>query len=693
MQAVAKSAEVEMKSLKKKDLRNYFRFLAAAAIVVSGLILFLTFAEGYPGHNKMVLILVSLVLSFSVLFLKFPKNTAPKHGVISLFTVLLFSVLLTGLFSNSLFAAALSLSLISSSLMHLTLVFPIEKKIYKKSGFALVKIIYVYAPAAFVSYLLTAFFAGKKTELPFIGVLAAITLMVWIILVISAAVEGRKTKIKIIKRRTEHFMIGASLSAVLFPVFLNIYSGILLPVVLLPLLFFMLEEFFSKIKDMPSRKLSLLFISFSLSSLIFFVFSILPVIYFYRGRANIFLSGMLGSVIFLFFFRKSYLFLLSIFYKNPGKRIEILRTFENNSKSAESTAEFVSDLSKALTKTLVCSSCCVFVRKKSSVFESVFLSESLCPIEETFDGERKDGVVNFVESSGKILQIDEESSAGFKNVCVEDMLSLSKLGASLIIPFFSGYQLIAFAIINNPGVPLEKGFINELMTFSDGVSGLLSSLIKIDIIEKSKEAENYMNSKRILISRLKKKAFNKVLHKKINGDFAGENAAFFMEKEKCLYSGLMKWEKDPEDWQKLFNISVLPHVFDNCLNDGLNAVLSFLTGLKITESILLVSRENDIKIFSENLNSSYLISNSSVEKFEGEIPGGVKWMFAGTSDITELKNIRYEKLGEKKLKEILISSLQMSFEEFADSVYSTLKEWSFDSAGLKDTEMLFVDFT
>ncbi|MBN1620780.1 hypothetical protein JW890_08650 [candidate division WOR-3 bacterium] len=682
-----------MKNLKKRDLRNSLRFSAAAVIIAGAVIFSLSFAEGYPGHKKSVLILVSMGLSFFVLFLKFPKNTAPKHGIISLFTVLLFCVLLTGLFSKSLFAVAFSLSLIASSLLHLTLVFPVEKKIYKKSGFAVVKVIYIYAGAAFVLYLLTAFFAVKKSEMAYIAVLAAVTLMTWIILVISTAIEGRKTKNRIIKRKTEHFMIGASLSAIFIPIFLTLFAGVFLPVVLLPVSFFMLEDFFPKVKEMPSRKLSALLISFSLSSLIFFVFSILPVLYFYGGRTNIFLSGMLGSVIFLFFFKRTYIILMSILYKNPGKRLQVLRNFEKISGSSEIAEEFSSDLSKALMKALSCSSCCFFIRKESSIFESIFGSESLCPIKETFDGERKDGIVNFVESYGKIIQLDEESSAGFKNVCIEDMLSISKIGASIIIPFFSGYNLIAFAMLGSPEVPLENSFIKELMIFSDRVSGSLASLIKIGIIEKNKEAENYMSSKRFVITRLKKTAFKKVICRKIEGDFAGDNAAFFLEKENCLYSGLIKWERDLEDWHKLSNLPVLPHVIDNISKDGLNSLMSFLTELKITESLLLVSRENDIKIFSEKLKSSYLISDDKAEKFEGELTDGAKWLFAGTSDIMELKNIRYEKLGEKRLKEILVSSPRMSFEEFANSVYSTLKEWSFDSAGLTDTEMLFVDLT
>lgn len=681
-----------MKGSRQKEFRNVMRVLASSSLLAATLLLSASLLFGTFRPGSLNVYAASVFLSFLVLFSSFTKIILPKHSFLVCFLGIVFSFLFAGMISGTVVLEGAALSLIPALVIHLAFVFPEEKPFYKKSGYVLLRLLYLFPPLSFFSFLLAIWFAENTTVSSFKTAFIFISSVSAIFLVLSAADSVQKSESAGVRRKGEHFLIGAFLSLIGMFLSMLIFPEASCLAATVPTALFLYEDFFPVLKETPSRKIAVLLMSLLSSSAVFCFFAVLPVCFTFSDKARFFMFGMLGALIFSWSFRLFYALFFSALYQNPKKRLKHLLDFERSINSGENTDEFAEKLSESLKKALNCSECSVYVRKDKSLFVNASARGERV-YQDVFDGKRKDGLVNFIESSGKMIVFDEETSFGFKNVCVEDMLNISRKKGFWMLPFFSGWDLAAIAIGNKPAGPLEKSFTEELVGFSKRISGLIASLVRIEGIEKSVRSEEYKKSKREVIAGLKKCGDKNIRVKSIVGDDAGNNAVFCLNRNGRTFAGFADWKSDSRDWLKLANFLAFQFVYEKQNGSDLNGAVSRMTGLNITESFVMISDSEKTEIYTGNCGSVYLIDKTGVEKFSEEKPTEGKLLFACTSEIMELRNIRYEKLGDARLAEILGEASSLSLEVFSEDVFSALNSWSKDSAGLSDIEMLFVDLT
>ncbi|MBN2363776.1 hypothetical protein JXL83_06570 [candidate division WOR-3 bacterium] len=681
-----------MKGSRQKEYRSVISVLAASSLLAATLLLSASLFFGYFRLGSLYVYAASVFLSFLILFSNFKKINLPKHSFLVCFLGIVFSFLFAGMISGTVVLEGAALSLIPTLVIHLAFVFPEEKPFYRKSGYILLRLLYLFPPLSFLSFLLTVWIAENTTVSSLKTALIFLSSVSVIFLVFSAADSVRKSESVGIRRKGEHFLVGAFLSLIGLFLSVLLFPEATFLAATAPMALFLYEDFFPVLKETPSRKIAVILLSLLSSSAVFCFFAVLPVCFTFTGKARFFIFGMLGALIFSWSFRYFYALFFSALYKNPKKRLKHLLDFERSINGSESTNEFAEKLSENLKKALNCSECSVYVRKDKSFFVNASDSgERVYP--DGFDGNRKDGLVNFIESSGKLIVFDEETSFGFKNVCVEDMLNISRKKGFWMLPFFSGWDLAAMAIGNKPAGPLEKSFTEELVGFSKRISGLIASFVRIEGIEKSVRSEEYKNSKREVIASLKKCSDKNIRIKSITGDNTGNNTVFCLNRNGRIFAGFADWKNDARDWLKLVNLLTFHFVYEKQNGSDLNVAVSGMTGLNVTESFVVMFDSEKTEIYAGNCRAVYLIDKKGVEKYSEEKRTEGKLLFACTSEIMELRNIRYEKLGEARLVEILGGASSFSLEVFSEDVFSALNSWSKDSAGLSDIEMLFVDLT
>ncbi|MBN1149895.1 hypothetical protein JXA84_01595 [candidate division WOR-3 bacterium] len=665
--------------------RNFKRIIKISAVLV----FILTVLPAVFSLSRGVMnpsILFSPVIPIFLLLTKFPRSKMPKYLVVSCFLSLFTALLFCG-HGNSLNSLkAISLSFITSLLFHLSMVFPEEKPFYSKSGFLFVRIFYLLSFVFSSFFFFVSAFLGGSFEAVLLKGLYILALSASVFLVLATSRFVSKKCSVTHKRKSEHFVMGAFLSVFLWVVFVlfapdkkPLYS-------VLFALFFLLEDLIPNLKNVPSRKLVVFLLSILVSSASFFLISIMPASFLNLGKWKIFVMGMLGSLFLAWSFKYSFSLMYMAFYGNPDKRIQNLMNFEKTISINESTVEFAKRLGETLLQSVGCEKCWVYARRKQSFACLSGSKNTSCGV---FDASRKDGLVNFLESTTKPVVFEEETSPGFRNLSVEDMLQVKKEEGYWILPFFSGWEMIAFAMGTKPRKPMDKTIMDALTVFSRRVSGVLTALLKIDNLSEEIKREEKKKIREEVFESFKKGRDERVEIKKINGDDAGECAFFLFKYQDKTFCGYLKWVPDELDWLKISRLENLTYELKD--NNGLNSFFEKITSLVVTQSALIVIGSKSFDAISENCESLFCLTPEGVTNYTPDLQTTAKRLFLSSTDIFELRNVKYEKIGKERIVSILSSHQHENFDDFAQKVYSEIDAWAVNASGLKDTEIMLID--
>lgn len=595
----------------------------------------------------------------------------PVYFIIINFLWISISFFLLGIYLRIPIFRDISLIFISPLIIHLLLVFPEKKKLYDKSGYILLKLLYIlFLILAVVELILFIFnIEILLSRFSLMKIINLLLLSISFVIFITLQVRNYfTTKNLISKRKHQYIYIGLFSSLLLSLIYFTPWWKDVFWLVPFPFVLFSAKVFRHRKISEPARTIIIKILSL-ISSLIFtVVFVLLPLLFVKKHEILFVLHGVLFSFIYLYIYRYIEAFFDNLFYSRRRNRLKMLNNMISLSVDILNYRT-LSDKFAETVKNFTDSNFTVFLNlQKNNIFEvNSFSGEYKNNLHLSFDKNKKDGIINYIESFNQPVVLREETvNIGYKALSVEDKVFLSKINAGWIFPLYLNKDIFGIIIGSEGRKPFDSWMKMKLKNFFDKLVPVLY-VLKEEENKRSLLLEQQRNEdKRRIIDKIENKICTDSKRSafiKFSGNIPGN---YLYLSDNSNYFGYIKWEEDQDDWLKIPYIEKVD--FNSFFSESIDIEqdIENTTGLKITDLLLILFQKKKVMTYLFGETTSILIYQDHYEKIEAGLlkpkRKNLKGFVLTGKNTGEIEDIRFNKIGDEELSELFLSA----YKDFSD---------------------------
>lgn len=696
-----------------QNILKLFQVIIFSAVIYKLYISYLDRFFSFFTVNSVVLIFISSIF----IFLINKKKKYKKYMNILSFVLVLVSLYLLGVLYDLESIKIFSIFLIIPSIIHFNLVYPYEKKIYKKSGFIFLKLVYLVFLILIAIEVSNVYFPFIRNSIQIFYLLKLICLSISIIIFIFSQIFLLYNEKKVFyKRKIEHLFIGFIFFLILSAIFFIKDLKYFLFIIPVPLIIFLFEDCISRLKYYSSRYILLKSFTFITSVTVILVILILPLKFF---KTTDFLKMIYGALVisfFLFIYPIVNIFFDNIFYKFRRRKTKYLKKLENL-LTIDNSKEFSYKIIENIKNFTNSESCYLFVEQdnleqdnleqdnlEQDNFEQDNLEQDNLELENSnnysnnkglnsykfpssfriisesgnssniinsisFDIKNKNGLINYLSSIKNIINIEDEN-IGFENILIEEQVFLTKIKTDWIYPIIIENKIKAIIVGSGNSLKIDKWYISKLNKYLLITIPFLLLQTKKEkdtvlclVKEKNKIKREILSSTEIIYKDTKKV--------RIIGNLAKNVIFFSFKKENKKYLGYIYITSD-----KILKSKISIYFLQNQnIDNNIFNILNNKFNIEIKEGLIVEIYDEKLQIFKEGNNFSFLIFKDSITNLQEntiESTKNIKAIFIADSSFQEVKNYRYEKLTEEFFEKIILNIFSNKLNR--EERYKKLKE-------------------